>query len=142
MTEPAPSISLAELAFLGQDLARPECVVATASGDLFVSDRRGGITRIGADGAQELIRGRGVEGFLPNGFSLLPDRSFAIANLGPDGGAWRMRPDGALSPEVLEVEGQRLPATNFVNADHSGGGLRLWISVSTRRVPRELAFAP
>ena len=141
MTEPAPSISLAELAFLGRDLARPECVVTTASGDLFVSDRRGGITRIGADGAQELIRGRGVEGFLPNGFSLLPDRSFAIANLGPDGGAWRMRPDGALSPEVLEVEGQRLPATNFVNADHAGGGLRLWISVSTRRVPRELAFA-
>ncbi len=140
MTGPAPSISLAELEFLGQDLARPECVVATASGDLFVSDRRGGITRIGVEGAQELIRARGVDDFLPNGFSLLPDRSFAIANLGPEGGAWRMRPDGSLIPEVLEVEGVRLPVTNFVNADHAGGALRLWVSVSTRQVPREQAF--
>ena len=70
-----------------------------------------------ASGAQDLIRGRGVQGFLPNGFSLLADRSFAIANLGPEGGAWRMLPDGALIPEVLEVDGMRLPATNFVNAD-------------------------
>ena len=51
-----------------------------------------------------------------------------------------MRPDGSLTPEVLEVEGVRLPVTNFVNADHSGGALRLWVSVSTRQVPRELAF--
>jgi hypothetical protein len=115
-------------------------VLATASGNLFVSDRRGGITRIGADGAQELIRARGLEGFLPNGFSLLPDRSFAIANLGADGGAWRMLADGTLMPEVLEVEGMRLPATNFVNADHSSGRLRLFVSVSTRHVPRERAF--
>jgi hypothetical protein len=134
------AVSPSALGFVGRDLARPECVVATASGDLFASDRRGGITRIGADGAQTLVRARGVDGFLPNGFSLLPDRSFAIANLGPDGGAWRMLPDGALVPEVLEVEGMRLPATNFVNADHSRGGLRLWVSISTRQVPRERAF--
>jgi sugar lactone lactonase YvrE len=133
-------VTPSELEFSGQDLARPECVVTTASGDLFVSDRRGGIMRIGAEGGQELIRAQGVEGFLPNGFSLLPDRSFAIANLGPDGGAWRMLPHGTLIPEVLEVEGQRLPATNFVNAEHSSGSLRLWVSVSTRHVPREQAF--
>jgi hypothetical protein len=140
MSEPAVAIDVSELGFVGRDLARPECVVTTASGDLFVSDRRGGITRIGADGAQALIRARGLEGFLPNGFSLLPDRSFAIANLGPEGGAWRLLADGTLVPEVLEAEGQRLPATNFVNADHSRGGLRLWVSVSTRQVPRERAF--
>ncbi|MCE3250062.1 MAG: hypothetical protein K0R41_3887 [Geminicoccaceae bacterium] len=134
------TIDLADLRFVGQDLARPECVVATASGEVFVSDRRGGITRLRADGGQELISGRGAAGFLPNGFSLLPDRSFAIANLGPEGGAWRMMPDGVLIPEVLEVEGMRLPATNFVHADHPAGELRLWISVSTRQVPREQAF--
>ncbi len=136
----AIAVAPSELEFVGRDLARPECVLTTAKGDLFVSDRRGGIMRIGADGTQALVRGRGVEGFLPNGFSLLPDRSFAIANLGPDGGAWRMLADGALVPEVLEAEGQRLPATNFVNADHFSGRRRLWISVSTRRVPREQAF--
>jgi hypothetical protein len=114
--------------------------VTTASGDAFVSDRRGGITRLAAGGAQDLILGEGVPGFLPNGFSLLEDRSFAIANLGPEGGAWRMLPDGALIPEVLEADGMRLPATNFVNADHVRGELRLWVSVSTRHVPREQAF--
>jgi hypothetical protein len=134
------SVSPSELAFVGQDLARPECVLTTASGDLFVSDRQGGIMRIGADGTRALTRARGVKGFVPNGFSLLPDRSFAIANLGPEGGAWRMLADGNLVPEVLEVEGERLPATNFVNADHSSGALRLWVSVSTRHVPREQAF--
>ncbi len=133
-------IALSELEYRGRDLARPECVLATAAGELFVSDRRGGITRIGTDGAQELIRAKGLDRFLPNGFSLLPDRSFAIANLGPDGGAWRMLPDGSLVPEVLEADGMRLPATNFVNADHGSGRLRLFVSVSTREVPRERAF--
>jgi sugar lactone lactonase YvrE len=136
----APAIDVRDLAFVGADLARPECVVATARGDVFVSDRRGGITRLGADGTQTLIRARGVADFVPNGFSLLPDRSFAIANLGAEGGAWRLLPDGALVPEALEVDGVRLPPTNFVNADHTSGELRLWISVSTRQVPREQAF--
>jgi len=134
------AVGLSDLRFIGRDLARPECVLTTAGGEIFVSDRRGGITRLHPDGGQELIRARGVADFLPNGFSLLPDRSFAIANLGPEGGAWRMMPDGVLIPEVLEVDGMRLPATNFVNADHSSGELRLWVSVSTRHVPREGAF--
>jgi sugar lactone lactonase YvrE len=133
-------IEVGDLGFVGQDLARPECVVATARGDLFVSDRRGGIMRLAADGAQTLLLARGVEGILPNGFSLLPDRSFALANLGAAGGAWRMAPDGTLAPEVVEVDGVPLPPTNFVNADHSAGVLRLWVSVSTRQVPREQAF--
>jgi hypothetical protein len=135
-----PAIDLSELRFVGRDLARPECVVTTASGDTFVSDRRGGIMRLAASGAQDLLLGRGVPGFLPNGFSLLEDRSFAISNLGPEGGAWRMLPDGALVPEVLEADGMRLPATNFINADQVRGELRLWVSVSTRHVPREQAF--
>ena len=136
----APAIDVQDLAFVGTDLARPECVVTTARGEVFVSDRRGGITRIGSDGTQALIRARGVADFLPNGFSLLPERSFAIANLGAKGGAWRLLPDGALMPEALEVDGVRLPPTNFVHADHPSGELRLWISVSTRQVPRERAF--
>jgi sugar lactone lactonase YvrE len=134
------AIELKDLAFVGQHLARPECVVATSRGELFVSDRRGGILRLAPDGTQTLIPARGAAGFLPNGFSLLPDRSFAIANLGEAGGAWRMAPDGALTPDVLEVDGVPLPPTNYVNADHSSGELRLWVSVSTRQVPREQAF--
>ena len=134
------SVGLDELRFLGRDLARPECVVVTARGDVFASDRRGGIARVHDDRPPELIRGRGVGQFLPNGFALLPDRSFMIANLGPAGGVWRMLPDGELVPELLEVDGMALPPTNFANAEHTTGTLRLWVSVSTRHVPREQAM--
>jgi hypothetical protein len=134
-------IGVADLQFIGQDLARPECVVTTASGDVFVSDKRGGITCLRADGRQSFLAGRAVDGFLPNGFSLLPDRSFAVANIGHLGGAWRLMPDGELIPEVIEANGMALPPTNFVHAEERDGGLRLWVSVSTRHVPREQAFA-
>jgi hypothetical protein len=133
-------ITVSDLQFIGQDLARPECVVATASGDVYASDRRGGIMRLLPDGRQTLLAGRGVDGFLPNGFSLLSDRSFAVANLGDAGGAFRLLPDGELIPEVVEVDGTALPPTNFVHAERRGGDLRLWVVVSTRHVPREQAF--
>jgi hypothetical protein len=133
-------VSIADLRFLGADLARPECVVATATGDVFASDRRGGIVHLMPDGRQRLLAGQGVDGFLPNGFSLLPDRSFAIANIGHLGGAWRLMPDGELRPEVVALEGAALPPTNFVHAEQRDGDLRLWVSVSTRHVPREQAF--
>jgi hypothetical protein len=136
----APSVALADLAFVGWDLARPECVVVTARGEVFASDRRGGIARVHDGRPPELILGRGVEGFLPNGFALLPDRSFMIANLGPGGGVWRMLQGGELVPELLEVDGMSLPPTNFANAEHTTGTLRLWVSVSTRKVPREQAM--
>jgi hypothetical protein len=134
------SVTQADLTFLGRDLARPECVVVTASGDVFASDRRGGIARVHHQGPPELILGRGVEQFLPNGFALLQGRSFMIANLGPAGGVWHMLPDGELVPELLEVDGMALPPTNFANAEHTTGALRLWVSVSTRKVPREQAM--
>ena len=134
-------VSLSDVRFIGQDLARPECVVATASGDLYVSDKRGGIVHLRPDGRQKFMAGQGVDGFLPNGFSLLPDRSFAVANLGHLGGAWRLMPDGELIPQVIEVKGMALPPTNFVHAEQQSGELRLWVSVSTRHVPREQAFS-
>jgi hypothetical protein len=133
-------VTVADLQFVGQDLARPECVVATATGDVFVSDKRGGIVRLMPGGGQTFLAGEGVDGFLPNGFSLLPDRSFAVANIGHLGGAWRLMPDGELIAEVVAVKGMALPPTNFVHAEQQGGEVRLWVSVSTRHVPREHAF--
>jgi hypothetical protein len=133
-------VAVSDLEFVGRDLARPECVVATARGDVFASDRRGGIMQLMPGGQQEFLAGRGVDGFLPNGFSLLPDRSFAVANIGPLGGAWRLMADGELIPEVIEVGGMALPPTNFVHAEPCAGELRLWVAVSTRHVPREQAF--
>lgn len=136
----APSVALADMAFVGRDLARPECVVVTARGDVFASDRRGGVARVREEEPPELILAHGVDDFLPNGIALLPDRSFMVANLGPAGGVWRLLPDGELVPELLEVDGMSLPPTNFANVEHSTGAMRLWASVSTRRVPREGAM--
>ena len=43
-------LELSDLSFVGKDLSRPESVVATASGDVFTSDIRGGVTHIRPDG--------------------------------------------------------------------------------------------
>jgi sugar lactone lactonase YvrE len=54
-----------------------------------------------------------------------------------EGGVFRLHRDGGLEPVVQEVEGQVLPPTNFVMEDSQG---RLWITVSTARVPRHLGY--
>ena len=121
----------------GTDLNRPECVHCTAQGDVFVSDWRGGVTRIRPDGSQTLIRGdRPIK---TNGFAILPDRSFLLAHLDDqEGGVWRLSLDGRLEPFLLEVDGRPLPPTNFVFSD----GERTYITVSTRLVPRGSARRP
>ena len=40
------SFDLDGVSFIGQDLCRPECVLATKAGNLYVSDFRGGVTLI------------------------------------------------------------------------------------------------
>jgi sugar lactone lactonase YvrE len=121
----------------GRDLERPECVHCTAQGDVFVSDWRGGVTRIRPDGTQTLIRGdRPIR---TNGFAILPDRSFLLAHLDErEGGVWRLSLEGKLEPFLLEVEGRPLPPTNFVFSDRE----RTYITVSTRLVPRGPARKP
>lgn len=116
----------------GRDLHRPECVHCTAQGDVFVSDWRGGVTRIRADGSQQLFKGdRAVK---TNGFAILPDRSFLLAHLGDDdGGVFRLASDGAFSVFLDD-----LPPTNFVHAH----GDTVYVTVSTRLVPRTLARKP
>lgn len=120
--------------FVGEGLQRPECVLATRRGELFVSDRAG-VAIIGPDGATRRVAARGAPAhFLPNGIALMPDRSVLIADLGLGGGVWRMTLDGAIAPWLQEVDGVALQPTNFVGLDHAG---RTWVTVSTRLVPRE-----
>jgi sugar lactone lactonase YvrE len=122
---------------IGSGLSRPECVLTTRSGDLFVSDKRGGVCLVRPDGSTQLFQARNApDGFLPNGIALLPDRSFLIADLGPGGGAYHLAQDGTLTPRLLEIDGRRLPPTNFVGIDRAG---HTWITVSTWVIPREQA---
>jgi sugar lactone lactonase YvrE len=134
------SAGLGNLGWRGQDLQRPECVLATADGDLYTADWRGGVAHLRADGSQTLYAGHLPDGgdLRPNGIALQPDGSFLLAHLGPErGGVYRLTRDGRVEPWLLQVQGLPLPPTNFVLPDAEG---RTWVTVSTRRTPRALGY--
>ncbi len=135
-----PAVSLDQVRFIGQDLVRPECVLATRAGDLYTSDWRGGVALRRADGTQALYTGMLPEGRLPrpNGIALRRTGSFLLAELGESsGGVFELGRDGSVRTVVLRADGIDLPPTNFVHEDALG---RVWITVSTRQVPRAAAY--
>ncbi len=126
-----------ELGFAGAGLTRPECVLCTASGDVYVSHWGGGVTRIATDGGQQDIVAEG-EKLATNGFAITAEGDFLLANLhGEGGGAWRLNRDGEAQPFLTEIDGNLLPPANFVGVDRRGW---VWITVSTWSVPRQLAY--
>jgi sugar lactone lactonase YvrE len=138
------AVAVSELRSLGRGLRRPECVLPVASGDVFVPEwpddtsfSRGGVTAVAPDSRQQTWRAETTLDLRPNGIALAPDGAFLIANLGADGGVWRLQRDGTLAPFVTEVDGVPLAPANFVTVDERG---RTWISVSTGHVPRQLAW--
>ncbi|RDV29423.1 gluconolactonase [Alteromonas aestuariivivens] len=140
-----PALNLNDITFTGSGLVRPECVLATAAGNLYVSDFRGGVSRIAPDGQCTFFGGGEVAGredppgiLKPNGICLLPDGSFLVAHLGTaDGGVYRIDREHNIEPWLLEVEGQPLPPSNFIYLDHQG---RYWLTVSTRQIPRAKGY--
>lgn len=133
-------ISLDTLNFVGTTLARPECVLSTSDDVLHIADWRGGVTLIAPDGTQKSILATGDFQPKPNGIAIRPEGGWLLAHLGDsDGGVYRLTPGGQLRPEVLEVDGAPLPPTNYVHIDGLG---RLWITVSTRKQPRNLGYRP
>lgn len=133
-----PAISPDRLTPFGAGLHRPEGVAATARGEVFTADWRGGVACVRPDGRVEtwLAVKPPIE-LRPNGVTLTRDGGFLIANLGDDGGIWRLDRDGRLTPFLTEVEGQPVPPANFAYIDEQD---RTWISVSTRHVPRPGAW--
>ena len=134
------TVDLDSLRFVGAGLRRPECVLATAAGDLYAADQRGngGVSRTDAAGRQTFFEARG-DGFQvrPNGIALMADGAFLLAHLGETGGVYRLRRNGELTPHLMEVAGEALPPTNFVMIDRPG---RTWATVSTRLTPRARAY--
>lgn len=133
------------LGFVGQDLERPECILAERSGVLWSADGRGGVMRIDPDGTQSLIlQGKPnvasdfesrlvqAEGSLPNGLAFDENGDILIANWGTER-LERMSRDGQSTTVLLDqINGQRLGKANFVTRDSKG---RLWLTVTTRMVP-------
>jgi sugar lactone lactonase YvrE len=133
-------VDLGAIERLGTGLQRPECVLANARGDVYTADWRGGVAQLRADGGQALFRGELPDGrpARPNGIALRPDGSFLFADLGAErGGVFALTRDGSIRPFLEEVDGIALPPSNFVVQDAPG---RVWITVSTRQVPRALAY--
>jgi sugar lactone lactonase YvrE len=138
-----PLLSLADVSFVGTGLVRPECVLATPDGTLHTADWRGGVAVTSLrDGASALVVGTAPDGraLRPNGIALRTDGSWLIADLGAElGGVFVLRRDGVVDTVLTEVDGQPLPPTNYALDDDTG---RVWITVSTRRVPRADAYRP
>lgn len=133
--------SLDDVSLLGSGLSRPECVLATAKGDLYTADWRGGVAHLKPGGTQALYTAATAdlpEGLRPNGIALEPDGSFLLANLGNEtGGVWRLTRDGQVEPYWTEIDGVPIAPSNYLVRDHLG---RLWLTVSTTMVPRSLDY--
>ena len=134
--------SLDEIRVLGHGLHRPECVACTRAGAIWVShasNEGGGVAALHNDGTlTPLIALHGAPAdFFPNGWCMTPDGDFLMANLADSGGVWRLRRDACLVPELLEIDGLEMPPVNFVHRDREA---RVWVSVSTWRIPRDRAF--
>lgn len=132
-------ICLADLAFVGSGLVRPECVLATRSSALYTADWRGGVAITKAGDSREVVTAAvAPRPMRPNGIALRRDGSFLLADLGETrGGVYTLCRDGTLTPFLESVDGIDLPPTNFVFEDGAG---RTWITVSARRVPRASAY--
>ncbi len=136
-----PALALDDVTFIGAGLVRPECVLATRAGDLYSADWRGGVAQ---------VRRRRWPGALRRHAAGWPRRrartelrcvrtaSFLFADLGDTaGGVYELGRDGSVRDFVLRADGVDLPPTNFVHEDALG---RTWITVSTRQMPRAMAY--
>ncbi len=142
MTTVPPRVSLDDLTFVGAGLKRPECVLATAQGELYAADWRGGVAQVRPDGSHVLYAATlpGGRPLRPNGVALRRDGSFLLADLGETlGGVFALARDGSVQPFLEEVDGAALPPTNYVGIDAAE---RVWITVSTRKSPRALDYRP
>lgn len=137
-------IPLDQIRFLGADLSRPECLITHESGWIFAADWHGagGVAMISPDGAVHRIMAQlpSDDPLRPNGIALEAGGTFLIAHLGTDtGGLYRLYPDGRCEPVLLELDGEPLPPCNFPLIDSKG---RIWLTISTRKVPRALDYRP
>jgi sugar lactone lactonase YvrE len=130
------------LQYVGQDLQRPECILAESDGTLWSADARGGVVRLAPDGRQEIVTPkqsgqfqsaavevtRYLEGTLPNGLAFAPNGDFLISNFGTDC-LERMSRDGTSTVIAASIDGQPVGKVNFVLRDSKD---RVWVTVSTR----------
>jgi gluconolactonase len=135
-------IDKSRLRYIGQDLQRPECILAERDGTLWSADARGGVVKIMPGGAQQIISqkrsgfftdagteaDRYLQGTLPNGLAFANNGDFLIANFGTDCLEIMTR-DGDSRVLANSIDGQPVGKANFVLRDSQN---RVWITVSTK----------
>jgi sugar lactone lactonase YvrE len=139
------TVEASDISFIGEDLQRPECILAKPDGSLWAADARGGVVHIKPDGTQEIITqtfgnlkdrfeeaddeaARFTEGTLPNGLAFGKKGEIYISNFGTDV-LEVMAPDGETTTLYNSIDGQAIGKVNFVIRDSKE---RLWLTVSTR----------
>ena len=139
-------VDRSKIHFVGQDLQRPECIIAQPNGTLWTADARGGVMRIDPDGSQKLVApplGAPVETTfeqryvqsrdqsLPNGLALTAAGDFIVCNWGTER-IERLTPSGKVQVLFDTVAGRPLGKTNFPLLDSKG---RIWFTVTTVMQP-------
>jgi sugar lactone lactonase YvrE len=134
-----------EIHMVGEDLQRPECILAEPDGSLWTADARGGVMHIHPDGKQTLIAQQVGDapsgeksaaelmlgGTLPNGLAFDGDGNVVIANFGTNA-IERMSRDGESETLYDSLDGAPLGKMNFCLCDSKG---RIWFTVTTRQEP-------
>lgn len=149
-------VDRANIRHVGHGLQRPECILAEPDGTLWCADARGGVTRIGADGAQRFVGQRADDHFaasadatageleakyttgtLPNGLAFAANGDILISNFGTDRLEVMTR-DGQTRTLYDQIDGLPIGKGNFVLRDSRD---RIWLTVSTRVNPWTVAAA-
>lgn len=126
-------IDISQVKTIGQDIIRPEGVMAMDDGSLYAADARGQCAHIFRDGRTERI---GDVGGAPNGICIDRQGNIIIANIG-NGQVQRLCPDGRHEVLLTHAEGRPMPAPNFAYIDSKD---RLWVSNSTEDVNIDAAL--
>src|SRR6478672_1994188 len=135
-------IDKGSIRFIGEELQRPECILAEPDGTLWSADARGGVVRIAPDATQQIIAqqpsehfheahtesSRYLQGTLPNGLAFARNGDFLISNFGTDRLELMTR-DGRSTVLADRIDGLPIGKVNFVLRDSKD---RIWITVSTR----------
>ncbi|MFG1189753.1 SMP-30/gluconolactonase/LRE family protein [Xanthobacter flavus] len=146
MASPNPidgfTVDPAAIAYVGEGLQRPECILAERDGSLWSADARGGVVHIRPDGSQTLIaqseathfasatdeETRFVSGTLPNGLAFARNGDILISNFGTDRLEVMTR-DGRSRVLADTIDGTPIGKVNFVLRDSRD---RIWLTISTR----------
>lgn len=146
------TVDRSSIAYVGEGLQRPECILAERDGSLWSADARGGVVHIRPDGGQRLIaqqaattfaeaadeETRFVAGTLPNGLAFARNGDIVISNFGTDRLEVMTR-DGATRVLADTIDGEPIGKVNFVLRDSRD---RLWLTVSTRTKNWMRAMSP